>query len=432
MNTPRKPTIAIITEAFPFSSLEPYLENEIEHWQSYLDRAHVIIMPRTRLGHARDVPRGIVVDLALAKTPTLTERLRTATALVTSRALHGEIRRLALSQELSVANTVRAVITAYRSMHVSRRLSGWTRVHAVIDVAYCYWNDVAAFGAITSKDRGDIRHVVSRAHGYDLYAERRPRGYMPLKQYFLPRFDRIHPVSNDGVAYLRERYSQERGVTARVLGVSVPNVCNLPNEHQRLHLLSVSSCTSVKRLHLIPEAIAEAALQNPQHQLIWTHIGDGISHAALKAQARQCLDDLPNVEYDLPGQMTNQQVHHHYATEPTDFVINVSSSEGIPVSIMEAMSYGIPALATDVGGVAEVVRPGTGRLIDASSSISAIAGHIIDFGREAKTPEFRSAAAGVIRNHFDSATNYATFIGEICDMASTNVRDTSPATDSRQ
>ncbi|MFR4320263.1 MAG: glycosyltransferase [Blautia massiliensis (ex Durand et al. 2017)] len=36
--------------------------------------------------------------------------------------------------------------------------------------------------------------------------------------------------------------------------------------------------------------------------------------------------------------------------------MNVSSSEGIPVSIMEATSFGIPGIATDAGGTKEIIR----------------------------------------------------------------------------
>lgn len=44
-----------------------------------------------------------------------------------------------------------------------------------------------------------------------------------------------------------------------------------------------------------------------------------------------------------------------YEKESFDLFVNVSSSEGIPVSIMEAMSFGIPCIATDVGGSGEIV-----------------------------------------------------------------------------
>ena len=36
--------------------------------------------------------------------------------------------------------------------------------------------------------------------------------------------------------------------------------------------------------------------------------------------------------------------------QPYHVFLNVSSSEGVPVSIIEAMSFGIPCIATNVGG----------------------------------------------------------------------------------
>ena len=46
-----------------------------------------------------------------------------------------------------------------------------------------------------------------------------------------------------------------------------------------------------------------------------------------------------------------------------DLFVNMSLSEGIPVSIMEAISFGIPIIATNVGGNAEIVNDETGVLI---------------------------------------------------------------------
>jgi glycosyltransferase involved in cell wall biosynthesis len=71
----------------------------------------------------------------------------------------------------------------------------------------------------------------------------------------------------------------------------------------------------------------------------------------------------------------------YYSINTVDLFINVSSSEGVPVSIMEAMSFGIPVIATAVGGTPEIVSEKTGWLIEPGISrqelaakISAIAG----------------------------------------------------------
>ena len=60
-----------------------------------------------------------------------------------------------------------------------------------------------------------------------------------------------------------------------------------------------------------------------------------------------------------------------YKKRPVDCFITTSSTEGVPVSIMEAMSYGIPIIGTDVGGVKETIDE-NGILISANPSVKEI------------------------------------------------------------
>jgi glycosyltransferase involved in cell wall biosynthesis len=60
----------------------------------------------------------------------------------------------------------------------------------------------------------------------------------------------------------------------------------------------------------------------------------------------------------------------------TDVVICCSRNEGTPVALIEAMAAGVPVVATDVGGVGDLVRPGqTGWLVP-SQDPGALAGAI--------------------------------------------------------
>ena len=54
--------------------------------------------------------------------------------------------------------------------------------------------------------------------------------------------------------------------------------------------------------------------------------------------------------------MSNHDIHTFYQSSPQDVFVNVSESEGVPVSIMEAISHGIPVIATNVGGTNEIVE----------------------------------------------------------------------------
>ena len=55
------------------------------------------------------------------------------------------------------------------------------------------------------------------------------------------------------------------------------------------------------------------------------------------------------------GNIPNERLLNYYRDSYYDIFLNVSTSEGLPVSIMEAMSFGIPCIATDVGGTKEIV-----------------------------------------------------------------------------
>lgn len=52
--------------------------------------------------------------------------------------------------------------------------------------------------------------------------------------------------------------------------------------------------------------------------------------------------------------------------------LNVSSSEGVPVSIMEAISFNIPVVATNVGGTSEIVTDETGILLSSDPTAEEI------------------------------------------------------------
>ena len=74
-------------------------------------------------------------------------------------------------------------------------------------------------------------------------------------------------------------------------------------------------------------------------------------------------DAWRNVTYVFKGNVDNAALLEDYITENYYLFVNVSSSEGIPVSIMEASSVGIPCLATDVGGTGEIISDGVNGLL---------------------------------------------------------------------
>ena len=63
----------------------------------------------------------------------------------------------------------------------------------------------------------------------------------------------------------------------------------------------------------------------------------------------------------------------------SDLFISVSRSEARPVSISEALSVGIPVLATNAGGTCEIIDKSVGRLLPVSIKPTELAREIRSF-----------------------------------------------------
>ncbi len=71
----------------------------------------------------------------------------------------------------------------------------------------------------------------------------------------------------------------------------------------------------------------------------------------------------------MPGQIKNEKLIELYKNKTVDVVvlpsINTSDGEyeGVPVSLMEAMSYGVPVISTETGGIPELLENGGGIMV---------------------------------------------------------------------
>ena len=97
--------------------------------------------------------------------------------------------------------------------------------------------------------------------------------------------------------------------------------------------------------------------------------------------------------------------------------MNTSTTEGLPVSMMEAMSYSIPVLATDVGGVGEIVKDGfNGMLISENFTDEELAEKIkeIILSSKEERAAMRKNARTFWEDNFDAEKNFTSFAKEIC------------------
>jgi glycosyltransferase involved in cell wall biosynthesis len=112
-------------------------------------------------------------------------------------------------------------------------------------------------------------------------------------------------------------------------------------------LLFVGRLEPIKNHGLLLNSFREALKAMPELRL-WM-VGDGSERKALENHA---------VDLGISAQVTfwGQQLDVAPFFTAADVFIMSSRSEGLPVSLLQGFSLGLPAIVTDVGGMAEVVR----------------------------------------------------------------------------
>src|SRR5699024_8934872 len=143
-------------------------------------------------------------------------------------------------------------------------------------------------------------------------------------------------------------------------------------QDETIRIVSCSHIIPIKRVELILKALD--SMEN--YNIEWTHIGDGERLTEIKNLAQKKINNRLKIYF--MGNQQNKDIHKLYSSKPFDLFINVSIAEGIPVTLMEAIAYGIPIIATDVGGNSEIVRDEFGKLITADPTITEICNAIIE------------------------------------------------------
>jgi colanic acid/amylovoran biosynthesis glycosyltransferase len=404
--------IAMLTNAYPYHPGEQFIEDEIGYWARNTV-AKVTVLPAVAQGEPRSLPDGVAVDLSMAN-GTKNDRLMAAWMALFSVMFWRELGYLLRSRKVGVYTLARALLHASKVIDQTRKLRQYIRLHGEIDVAYCYWNETQSYAAVLVKEAGGIRKVVSRIHGIDLHETRRPHSYMPLKRQFIRAYDRVFTTSRAAQAYLEETYdASPESIVVSPLGVPLLDALSQPSRTGTLHIVSVSFCLPVKRLDRIIEALRLFALQHEEIKTNWTHIGGGPLLEKTMTLAIARLAGIANLTFEFPGEMANNVVKKYYRSTPVDVFINTSESEGIPVSIMEAMSAGVPAVAPDVGGISNLVSNQCGALLRKSPSSVEIVEAIESVALGQKRDVLRINARKKVEESFSSDRNYSDFVARV-------------------
>ncbi len=248
-----------------------------------------------------------------------------------------------------------------------------TDINSSNTCCYYFWGTGLSYILASSQNLLHLFPSLIRFHGGDLYEERH-NGYIPFRRNILNNATVLTSVSQLGTQYLNRQLAKyDIKKTANVLRLGTIDYAMFENINPTPNLIThnkkvpndtfvVVSCSRViplKRVDLIYRALNIAA--NSKLPIKWIHFGDGTALVELKNITNQRNIHLNIVLY---GNAEHSDIIQFYKDNYVDFFMNASTTEGIPVSIMEAISFNIPILASDAGGTSELVSEAnrTGRI----------------------------------------------------------------------
>ena len=287
---------------------------------------------------------------------------------------------------------------------------------------YSYWYFWKCFAITKHRENMPNISVITRAHEYDLFTVSIPSGYQPFKYSMDENLDKIIFISEHGRNYYLEKYirkEEERNYNY-IVDSSKYLLYRLGTEdyrhmnpYDRTDILTIVSCSSIiprKRVEIIVDAISCI----DDIKIRWLHFGDGELMDDLKKKADSKLKLKGNVQYELKGYTNHDDIMRYYAENSIDAFLMVAISEGNPVSVMEAMSFGIPIISYNICNMSNIVK-GCGILIPEESTYKALSESINNFAREDDEviAKYRRRAREIWEDEFRGEENSKRFINEV-------------------
>ena len=394
--------LVLFTQGFPFEKGEIFLHKEVEYLAQKFDK--ILIIPYYAHGEAIPLPKNISVkvlpDIWEVPAKFWKESVKKHRFSILKFYFAEWVSQFRNPKVWKLARENFALVK-YFFVLVEWMDSIVSEFGKEKTIYYSYWCSDRATVLGILKFSGKIDIAISRVHGFDLYAEQ--NSYIRFRSFQVRSLNSILPISYNGAEYLKKIFpvNADKFITFR-LGVSDNGLNPLISDNP-FTIVSCSAVSSHKRVKEIATAICGLS-----SEARWIHFGDGPELDEVKEIVSGA---PPFIKVDLPGNVPNNSILDFYKTNSVHVFINFSNVEGIPFSIMEAISFGIPILGVDIGAVAEIVTPETGILLSEKSTIIDLIKTIDQFRDNSRFgPLFRLSVKKFWKENFDGEINHSKFI----------------------
>ena len=396
--------LLVISSHFPYGVHDEFLGTELNYLSAVFESVEIAPLTPNTDSFSHALPSNVSVDLSLARaiTPRLTPFLPST--------IERNTRRMgAWLSSPQIADILRHNGSASLAHSILERADAktvyeWAKRRPPPTLAYTFWLGSAITGLRRAWPRVPI---VSRAHGSDIYG-RSPSFPPPLIVGSVDGATSVRAVSAHGVEHLRRRFPASSGkIGVSRLGLNSHGQIAEHSSDGILRIMSASADTVNKRVQLIATLTLEISRMRPVQ---WTHFGP---RPTLKFSQRDT-DELRRTA-NFAGMVAQSTITEHMLSQPVDLFINLSLSEGVPVTLIEAQSFGIPVLCTDVGGSTEAAPPCLNIAVSMNASASEIA-HALD-SSFADSTDSRIARQMAFEREFSASVVYPKWVHGLLNIA---------------
>ena len=400
--------ILIFTDNYPYGKSEPFLETELKYIDRHFEKVSLLPLERGRGKNIREIPQK--TEIVSPVFNEIKSRAEFVFKGLCNKSLLFSLLKEGINSQVWKSQTkfrtwvthllmIRRILAEIQDRNLIQFINQF-------NILYFYWG--LRWSQIIPFLPEDLKpKIIIRFHGSDLY-EHTNNGYIPWRFQQLNRITSAIVVSNTGKKYIEDQYPFLKG---RVYISRIGTQDYGLNPYIKSDIIRIISCSNlyaVKRVGLIVRTLGFV-----KSRVEWIHFGDGPMRNEIEKQMAK----LPeNIYCKLAGTVTHIELMDYYRTTSIDLFINVSSSEGVPVSVMEAMSFGITVIATNVGGTSEIVSEKTGLLIDKDFSPSELAMEIEELANRSDVSTLRRNAREEWENKSMADKVYPDFIKHLSSV----------------
>lgn len=408
-------TMIFFSLHYPYHFTDSYLDEEINLLAARFKKI-VIITANTYTEEKRPVPPNAVVYRFSPKADVATKSK--STKLLLTPGFYRILLRTIFKYKIGLnAARFKELFAFY-----SRALATKDFLEKVIEeqqldknnlLIYTYWMIESTMASVMLKEENAGVKVISKAHSQDVYFDRSPVGYHPFAKYIFKGLNHLFFISDNARNYFVAKHGinvkEQQRLSISRIGIKGPDSVIAKKKQNVLRIVSVAYIQKIKRVDLIIDALA--LISNVTIE--WYHAGHSNQNEAdfeaIKKYAADKLGVHSNISFTFLGKTGKEDLFRLYADKNFDLFLNVSETEGIPVSMMEAMSYSVPVIGTNVGGVAEIVEDGkNGFLLSPYPNATEVQRSILNFWAltEEQYNAMRQSAYDTWHNKYSADVNY--------------------------